>query len=110
MRGVESYDLQGLALGTFLFKLESLQSKLPNLPEDYISNRFQKVLLNGQEYSWFPIKPGVPQRSIRGPLLFLKDINDLPDGLNSTAKLFAIDTSLLSIMRDLNESAKYLNN
>ena len=93
-----------------MFKLESLQSKLPNLPEDYISNRFQKVLSNGQESSWFPIKPGVPQGSIHGPLLSLKDINDLPDGLNSTAKLFAIDTSLLSIMRDLNESAKYLNN
>ena len=99
-----------MALGTFLFKIESLQSKLPNLPEDYISNRFQKVLSNGQESNWFPIKPGVPQGSIRGPLLFLKDINDLPDGLNSAAKLFAIDTSLLSIMRDLNESAKYLNN
>ena len=68
------------------------------------------MLSNGQESNWFPIKPGVPQGSIRGPLLFLKDINDLPDGLNSAAKLFAIDTSLLSIMRDLNESAKYLNN
>ena len=68
------------------------------------------MLLNCQESSWFPIKPGVPQGSIRGPLLSLKDINDLPDGLNSTAELFTIDTTLLSIMRDLNESGKYLNN
>ena len=36
-------------------------------------------------------------------------INDLPDGLNSIAKLFTDDTSLFSIVQDLNELAKYLN-
>ena len=73
------------------------------------SNRFQSVLLNGQESSWLPIKAGVPQGSILGPLLFLIYINDLPDGLNSIAKLFANDTSLFSVVQDPNESAKYLN-
>ena len=94
-----------------LFKLESfgIRGKLLNLLEDYLSNRFQRVLLNGQESSWLPIKAGVPQGSILGPLLFLIYINDLPDGLNSIAKLFADDTSLFSIVQDPNESAKYLN-
>ena len=94
-----------------LFKLESfgIRGKLLNLLEDYLSNRFQRVLLNGQESSWLPIKAGVPQGSILGPLLFLIYINDLPDGLNLIAKLFADDTSLFSIVQDLNESAKYLN-
>ena len=73
------------------------------------SNRFQSVLLNGQECSWLPIKAGVPQRSILSPLLFLIYINDLPDGLNSIAKLFTDDTSLFSVVQDPNESAKYLN-
>ena len=73
------------------------------------SNRFQSVLLNGQESSWLPIKAGVPQRSILSPLLFLIYINDLPDGLNSIAKLFTDDTSLFSVVQDYNESAKYLN-
>ena len=79
-----------------LFKLESfgICGKLLNLLEDYLSNRFQRVLLNGQESSWLPIKAGVPQGSILGPLLFLIYINDLPDGLNSIAKLFADDMSL----------------
>ena len=94
-----------------LFKLESfgIRGKLLNLLEDYLSNRFQRVLLNGQESSWLPIKAGVPQGSILGPLLFLIYINDLPDGLNSIVKLFADDTSLFSIVQDPNESAKYLN-
>ena len=74
-----------------LFKLESfgIRGKLLNLLENYFSNRFQRVLLNDQESSWLPIKARVPQGSILGPLLFLAYINDLPDGLNSTAKLFA---------------------
>ena len=94
-----------------LFKLESfgIRGKLLNLLKDYLSNKFQRVLLNGQESSWLPIKAGVPQGSILGPLLFLIYINDLPDGLNSIAKLFADDTSLFSIVQDPNESAKYLN-
>ena len=94
-----------------LFKLESfgIRGKLLNLLEDYLSNRFQRVLLNGQESSWLPIKAGVPQGSILGPLLFLIYINDLPDGLNSIAKLFADDTSLFSFVQHPNESAKYLN-
>ena len=41
-----------------LFKLESfgIRGKLLNLLEDYLSNKFQRVLLNGQESSWLPIK------------------------------------------------------
>ena len=75
-----------------LFKLESLgiRGKLLNFLEDYLSNRF-------------------PQGSIVGPLLFVIYINDLLDGLNLIAKLFADDTSLFSIVQDPNESAKFLN-
>ena len=79
-----------------LFKLESfgIRGKLLNLLENYLSNRFQRVLLDGQESSWLAIKAGVPQGSILGPLLFLICINDLPNGLNLIAKLFADDASL----------------
>ena len=74
-----------------LFKLESfgIRGKLLSLLEDYLSNRFQRILLNGQESNWLAIEAGVSQRSILGPLLFLIYINDLSDGLSSTAKLFA---------------------
>ena len=65
-----------------LFRLESfgIRWKLFNLLEDYLSNRFQRVLLNGQESSWLPIKVEDTQGSILGLLLFLTYINDLPDG------------------------------
>ena len=87
-----------------LFKLESfgIRGKLLSLLEDYLSNRFQRIILNGQESSWLPIKARVPQGSILEPLLFLIYIN-------SIAKLFANDTSLFSIVQDPNKSVKYLN-
>ena len=76
-----------------LFKLESfgICGKLLNLPKDYFSNRFQRLLLNDQKYSWLRIKAGVPQGPILGPLLFLIHINDLPDRLSFISKLFADD-------------------
>ena len=94
-----------------LYKLKSMgiSGELYNL-ENYLSDRFQRVLLNGQASSWRPVLAGVPQGSILGPLLFLIYINDLPNELKSNAKLFADDTSLFTIVQDKTESANILSN
>ena len=42
--------------------------------------------------------------------LFLIYINDLPEGLITNAKLFANDTSLFSVARDIAASIEELNN
>ena len=95
-----------------LYKLKSMgiSGELYNLLENYLSDRFQRVLLNGQASSWRPVLAGVPQGSILGPLLFLIYINDLPNELKSNAKLFADDTSLFTIVKDKTESANILSN
>ena len=67
-----------------------------NVITDFLYQRKQRVVLNGQHSSWTNVQAGVPQRSILGPLFFLIYINDLSDGLTSNPKLFADDTSLYS--------------
>ena len=85
-----------------IFKLEQngIEGKLLNLFKNYLSNRKQRVVLNGMESNWGEIKAGVPHGSVLGPLLFLIYINDLEDGIKSNVKFFADDTSLFSIVKD----------
>ena len=69
-----------------------------------MTNRKQRVVLNGQSSLWTNVNSGVPQvgwSSIFGPLLFLYIyINDLADGLSSTNKFFADDISFILVIHD----------
>ena len=93
----------------YKLKQNGVSGNLLNLIIDFLDARKQRVILNGQYFSWASVKAGVTQRSILGPLFLLIFINDLSGNLVSNPKLFADDTSLFSVVQDITLSAKNLN-
>ena len=90
-------------------KQNGIDGKIFALLTNYLSNRRQRVVLNGEMSDWAPILSGVPQGSVLGPLLFLIFINDLEAGIISQIKFFADDTSLYSVVKNPDTSARELN-
>ena len=77
--------------------------------ESYLSNRKQRVVINGCESQLVDINDGVPQGSILGPLFFLVFINDFILELETNPYLFKDDTFMLDILSDPVESAVRIN-
>ena len=81
-----------------IFNLEQndISGNLIRLFQNYLSNRKQRVVLNGTYSDYSSIESGVPQDSVLGPLLFLVYMNDLERNIKYNIKLFANDTMLFS--------------
>ena len=79
--------------GRLLLKLQEhgIDGKPLGWMRAFLTNRTQQVLVEGVVSTRAAVTSGVPQGSVLGPLLFLLYINDLPDHISSSIKLFADD-------------------
>ena len=74
-----------------------------------MTDRKQRVVLNGKCSEWVPICAGVLQGSVLGPLLFHFYFNDCIVNLKCDVKMFADNTSLFNVVDDVGRSADVLN-
>ena len=59
--------------------------------KSFLSNRSQRVVVDGVASDSGPVLSGVPQGTVLGPLLFLLYINNITQGISSKMRLFADD-------------------
>ena len=79
LKKMEKYGIRGIANDRF---------------RNYLSDRMQFVEINGIQSQKVPIKIGVPQGSILGPLLYLIYVNDIGNSCAGNVLSFADDTTL----------------
>ena len=82
--------------GGLLQKLKSygISGQLFGLISSFLSNRWLRVVLDGNSSEEYPVNAGVSQGSILGPTLFLLYINNLSDDVICDVAIYADDTTL----------------
>ena len=69
-----------------------------NWIKEWLSNRRQKVCIDGEFSDWANVTSGVPQGSVLGPVLFLIYINNIDENLMSKIGKFAYDTKWVKLL------------
>ena len=100
-------------------KRYGINNKTHTWISNFLRHRVQRVVVGGEHSTWAEVDSGVPQGTVLGPLLFLTYINDLPNNINSSVRLFADDCVLyreiqnefdhISLQDDLNTLVNWQN-
>jgi hypothetical protein len=82
-------------------RAHSVDGKVLNWIEAWLTGRTQRTVLNGEASDWSDVTSGVPQGSVLGPLAFIVFINDIDDvTVNITImNKFADDTKCGNVIR-----------
>jgi len=82
-----------------LFLLELLFGKLLRWIQIFLEGRLMRAGIRGSFSDWTEVLSGVPQGSVLGPLLFLLFVNDLPDWIKNSIRMFADDVKIWNVIR-----------
>ena len=88
-----------------ILKLNShgMGNSIVNWIEQWLTDRRQRVIVDGEVSSWKSVLSGVPEGSVLGPILFLVYINDLEEGVTGKILKFAYDTKLFTKTKEIGD-------
>jgi hypothetical protein len=92
-------------------KAVGVGGKLLAWVQNWLENRKQRVVLSGEASGWRPVRSGVPQGSVLGPVLFLIFIRDIDReaGPAEILKKFADDTKVGSRIQSERDAIELQN-
>ena len=77
--------------------------------QNYLTNRYQRVTLEGICSRNSPVTSGVPQGTVLAPLLFLCFVNDILASVQCKIRLYADDILLYSEISSINDCTRLPN-
>ena len=77
-------------------RAHGVQGSVLDWIDAFLSERKQRVYINGSQSQEGQVTSGIPQGSVLGPILFVIYINDLPNEVESEVRIFADDTKLFT--------------
>ena len=75
----------------------------------FLSNRKQRVVVNGKCSDWTAVLSGTPEGSLLSPLLFALFVNDLPNKISTNCLLFADDVKLYHKIKTPDDASRLQN-
>ena len=83
-----------------IFKLKQLGigGSFLSILTEFLTNRKQRVVVDGKHSDWRDVISGVPQGSVLGPLLFILYTHDMWFGLENKLVAYADDATLLAVV------------
>ena len=76
---------------------------------DFLSDRNMRIMVRGEYSEWVNVISGVPQGSVLGPILFLIYVDDIPERINCSIKMFADDTKLFRTVKSIDDCIIFQN-
>ena len=80
-----------------------IEGKLLCWIADFLSDRKMRIMVRGEYSEWVDVISGVPQGSVLGPIRFLIYVNDIPETVNCSIKMFADDTELFRTVKTIDD-------
>ena len=94
-----------------ILKLKShgMGNSIINWIEQWLTDRRQRVVVDGEVSSWKSVLSGVPQGSVLllAPILFLVYVDDLEEGVTGNILKFADDTKLFRKTKEIGDKKNY---